>query len=281
MPYDNEYNREISKQITANLEKQIKFENSNSLSGGGLQGGFLPFLPMIASALLPHAVGAIGKLITGSGRRKMRHSNSYSSSRSSSPEGMKSYTGGSRLGNPVYIGYPKGHSLSSGIKFEGGGKSGGVGKMPESRLTQPVSTRLFNSNAGKARRLDIELNGAGRHIRHNVYEVANSRMPKKGKGKSGGVGKSGGAELSDDVERQIGGSLLYPQQMTGQYGGGKSGGEGVNYPQSKGKPRLGNVVSGKGKSGGASKWIEFVKKVRAENPSMSYKEAMVEASKRK
>lgn len=278
MPYDNEYNREISKQITANLEKQIKFENSNSLSGGGLQGGFLPFLPMVASALLPHAVGAIGKLITGSGRRQMSHSNT----RSCSPEGMKSYTGGSRLGNPAYIGYPKGHSLSSGIKFEGGGKSGGVGKsggalgkMPESRLTQPVSTRLFNSNAGKARRLDMELNGAGRHIRHNVYEVANSRMPKRGKG------KSGGAELSDDVEREIGGSkLMFPQQMTGQYGGGKSGAGVLNYP-SKGKPRLGNVKGGVGKSGGVSKWIEFVKKVRAENPSMSYKEAMVEASKRK
>jgi len=318
MPYDNEYNREIARQINERDQQYINHQTHQT-------GGFLPFLPMIASALLPSAISGISNLIRGRGRRH---------------DGMMPYkncscSGGSRLGRP------SGNAINGNLS-NGGGRSGGAGATLNVPPNIPSNTNLLeNSSGATARRMALELNGAGRSggavlnkggrprlskaKKLENKKIEKCLMPKRNK-MSGGVGALrsprtiGGAmetpitlpstvalsrirsptNYQKAVRHNVYKSeapksrLLFKQEMQGvQQGSGRSGGATINKG---GRPRLskakkmklksveqcltsGKGRSGGGRSGGASRWIDFVKEYRSQNPHLSYKEAMMEAKK--
>jgi hypothetical protein len=123
--YDNEYNREVNKRLHKIHQEHINWygDGMDTPIKGTLRGGFLPFLPMIASAVAPSVLSFMAKKITGSGAMKLEKPRSRVENFQQSAqrvvgggvvEDLRYSGGGGLLGSPSRIGYPKGTKFPNG-----------------------------------------------------------------------------------------------------------------------------------------------------------------------
>lgn len=123
--YDNEYNREVNARLHKQYQDNINWygDGMDTPINGTLRGGFLPFLPMIASAVAPSVLSFMAKKITGSGAMKLDRPRSRLENFQGSPqrvvgggvvEDLRYTGGGGLLGSPSRVGYPKGTKFPNG-----------------------------------------------------------------------------------------------------------------------------------------------------------------------
>lgn len=123
--YDNEYNREVNKRLHKTYQDNINWygDGMDTPINGTLRGGFLPFLPMIASAVAPSVLSFMAKKITGSGAMKLERPKSRLQNFQGSPqrvvgggvvEDLRYSGGGGLIGSPSRVGYPKGTKFPNG-----------------------------------------------------------------------------------------------------------------------------------------------------------------------
>jgi len=320
--YDNEYNREVNKRLHKTYQDNINWygDGMDTPINGTLRGGFLPFLPMIASAVAPSVLSFMAKKITGSGAMRLEKPRSRLENFQGSPQRVVGggvvedlrYTGcGGLLGSPSRVGYPKGTKFPNGnnatklereqtqnqvdenpTPLEGGRRSGGRrsggrsmkrnldglprGEIREVEYRGGSATLLVPPNypnqsgirqntklvgaksAGRARMLAQKFNGAGRQL------VEKSQM-------HGVVGGAGAVELANAGYNNNRDSAFYPPLTTANE-------RAISHNiKGRGRAIAGDTtvkLRGNGRSGGANKRAEIVKKVMKDRGC-----SMIQASK--
>lgn len=320
--YDNEYNREVNKRLHKTYQDNINWygDGMDTPINGTLRGGFLPFLPMIASAVAPSVLSFMAKKITGSGAMRLEKPRSRLENFQGSPqrvvgggvvEDLRYTGGGGLLGSPSRVGYPKGTKFPNGnnatklereqtqnqvdenpTPLEGGRRSGGRrsggrsmkrnldglprGEIREVEYRGGSATLLVPPNypnqsgirqntklvgaksAGRARMLAQKFNGAGRQL------VEKSQM-------HGVVGGAGAVELANAGYNNNRDSAFYPPLTTANE-------RAISHNiKGRGRAIAGDTtvkLRGNGRSGGANKRAEIVKKVMKDRGC-----SMIQASK--
>ena len=250
--YDNEYNREVNARLHKQYQDNINWygDGMDTPINGTLRGGFLPFLPMIASAVAPSVLSFLAKKITGSGAMKLEKPRSRLENFQGSPqrvvgggvvEDLRYSGGGGLLGSPSRVGYPK------GTKFPNGSNASKLEREQTQNEVAENPTPLEGGRRSGGRRRDCSPSCSG-------CSCCN------GYGRSGG-GRSGGRSMKRNLDglprgeiREVeyrGGSatLLVPPNYPNQSGVRQN--TNLVGAKSAGRARmLAQKFNGAGRSGG-------------------------------